>query len=74
MTIELTLGRAVKWQVADAWHTGRVLDEDDFCAFWGTKEVVLVKDTCTSRVFAVPRDQLTDNTCREDERKAEATQ
>lgn len=61
MTIELTLGRPVKWQVGDAWHTGRVLEAEAFEAFHGIQPVVLVKDTCTSRVFSVQTSELTDN-------------
>lgn len=72
--IELTLGRAVKWLVGDAWHTGRVLEADAFEAFHGIQPVTLVKDSNTSKVLAVASSELTDNTCREDERKAEAGQ
>lgn len=71
--IELTLGRPVKWQIGDAWHTGRVLEFPAFEAFHGIQPMTLVKDSNTSKVLAVTSSKLQNNTCREDERKAEAS-
>lgn len=72
MTIELTPGKPVKWLEGDAWHTGRVLEAEAFEAFHGIQPITLVKDSNTSKVLAVASSQLQNNTCREDERKAEA--
>jgi hypothetical protein len=70
--IELTEGRCVKWE-SNGWHTGRVLGPEILECAYGIKTVLLVRDTCTSRVFAVEAGQLLDNDFRKDERKAEGT-
>lgn len=70
--IELTEGRCVKWE-SNGWHTGRVLGPANMETFIGIVYRVLVRDTCTSKVFAIDPRHLQDNDPCADERKAEGT-